>query len=45
MNEWLEGIGCARQYDQFEIRYTCDDRGNLLSVSGKSIATQGVRGA
>jgi threonine synthase len=31
MTEWLECIACHREYDPFEIRYTCDC-GNLLSV-------------
>ncbi|HEX8619183.1 MAG TPA: threonine synthase [Thermoanaerobaculia bacterium] len=35
MSEWLQCIGCARQYDALEVRYTCDDCGNLLSVERK----------
>ena len=32
MSEWLQCIACKRRYDALEVRYTCDDCGNLLSV-------------
>lgn len=36
MMEWLQCIGCGRQHDAGEIRYTCDC-GNLLSVERPSL--------
>jgi threonine synthase len=36
MSEWLQCISCAQQYDELEVRYTCDC-GGLLSVERKAI--------
>ena len=30
--EWLQCIACSRQYDELEVRYTCDVCGGLLSI-------------
>lgn len=38
MSEWLQCIACGRKYDPLEVRYTCDDCGNLLSVERDAIA-------
>jgi len=37
VNEWLQCISCERRYDAAEVRYTCDDCGNLLSVERDTI--------
>ncbi|HYR30124.1 MAG TPA: threonine synthase [Thermoanaerobaculia bacterium] len=32
MSEWLQCIGCAQKYGDLDVRYTCAECGNLLSV-------------